>query len=344
MSFSIRPGRIAAPAVALFVLAASVTAQDGGLARIKDIAVVRGVRENQLVGVGLVTGLAGKGDSTNSAITKRSVANLLDAFGLSFDPEEIRAKNAAVVTVTATIPAFSAPGDHVSVHVASLGDATDLLGGILLQTNLRAANGNTYAVAQGVIATDATEGSGRTVGTIPRGAIIERAVSSDLFRDRTLVLVLNRPDFSTAFAVSEAVKSAFSDAEVRAINAAVIEVRPSEEYDGELVSLISAVEQLSVRPDVPARVVVNQRAGVVVLGGNVRIGPVGISYRNNDLKVRPARVYGERKETSFVIERSAGVSDFVLLLQDLGVDTDTVIEILKLIDKAGALYGTLVVE
>ena len=323
---------------------ALVHAQDAVPVRVKDIAVVQGVRENQLVGIGLVTGLAGKGDSNNSLVTKTAIAHLLEAFGLRIAVDDIRSKNTAVVTVSSRLPAFSAPGDRLSVHVASLGDATDLSGGVLLQTNLKAANGNAYAVAQGTVSTDATGGNGRTVGVIPGGAIVEREVGNDLFADDAVVLVLHEADFTTANAVASSIRSAFPEASVRAVNSALVEVLMDSAAAGDPVQFVSQIEQLSVVPDVPARVVINEKSGVVVLGGNVRIGPVGISYRNNDLRVQPVSVYTSDTQHAFMVEPTATVSDFVQLLQDLDVATDTIIEILKLIEKAGALYGTLLVE
>ena len=330
----------------LFVAGYAAEGQEPNTVRIKDIATISGVRENQLMGIGLVTGLAGRGDSVNSLITRTSIANLMSAFGVEVSSDDIRSKNSAVVTLTADLPPFTSLGDRVTVHVASLGDAGSLRGGMLLQTNLKAANGRVYAVAQGVVSTASHDESNKTIGIIPGGAIVERDVPSD-FKDQAMVaLILNDADFTTAAAIATAISEIFNENPVRAINAAIVEVELTDEQVADPVSFLSKVEQINVEPDVPAKVVINERSGVVVLGDNVRIGPVAISYRDSSMRIQPISSYRRVNETktSFVVEQTATVSDFIELLQELDVDTDTIIEVLKLVSKAGALFGRLIIE
>ena len=325
----------------LFSISIAIPAQ---VVRIKDIATVQGVRENQLVGIGVVTGLAGRGDSVNSTMTKNSVANLLSAFGLKVDAVDVRAKNAALVAVTATASSFALPGDRIDVKISSVGDASDISGGVLIQTNLRAANGRAYAVAQGIVATTSADSGIRTVGSIPNGAIVETPVGADFLDNEILILILNDPDFSSAAAVGAAVKNAFPDLETNALNAGLVEIRLSQEIRNDLVQFVSLVEQIEITPDAPARIVIDERSGVVVLGGNVRIAPVGISYQDRNIRVQPASIYDVSGEKTFMVEEGATVSDFVLILKELGIETDVLIDIIKLIDKAGALYGELSIE
>jgi len=334
---------IGAALLTIATIIAPLSAQNALTVRIKDIASVQGVRENQLVGIGLVTGLNGRGDSANSRMTKTSISNLLKAFGIRTDPSDIRSKNSALVTVTADVPASSVPGERLDIRVASMADARDLTGGVLIQTNLRAANGGVYAVAQGPITTATGTNDTSTVGTIPRGAIVEAAIGSSLFQQESILLVLQNPDFTNAAGIASAIRGQFPDLRTTATNAGLVQI----EFDANLipdpVEFVSLIEQIRVTPDSPARVVINESSGMIVLGGNVRIAPVGISYQNRQIRVRPASVY-DTNEHMFVIDEGATVADFVLILKELGVSTDVVIGMIKLIDKAGALFGVLSVE
>ena len=343
--------RLVALGFASLVIVSAAFGQSEFTVRVKDVATVQGIRDNQLVGVGIVTGLSGRGDSTNSRMTKSSLSNLLAAFGLRIDAGDIRSKNSAVVAVTATAPSSALPGDRLDIHVASLGDATDLGGGMLLQTNLRAANGRTYAVAQGVVSTTG-EGTARTSGTIPNGAIVENAVGETEFATGALLLVLNDADFTSASNLSTQIAARFPDAAVRALNASVIEIVPDSGTDEtventgpfDFISFIASVEQVRVVPDAPARVVIDESSGVIVLGGNVRIAPVGISYRDRTMRIQPVSIYDTPAEQTFMVSEGASVADFVLILKELEVETDVIIDMIKLIDKAGALYGELTIE
>lgn len=334
---------IGATLLTIAMVAAPISAQDAVTVRIKDIASIQGVRENQLVGIGLVTGLNGRGDSTNSRMTKTSISNLLKAFGIRTDPADIRSKNSALVTVTADVPASSVPGERLDIRVASMADARDLTGGVLIQTNLRAANGEVYAVGQGPVTTATGTSDASAVGTIPRGAIVEAAISSSLFQEESILLVLHNPDFTNAAGIASAIRGQFPDLITTATNASLVQIEFDANLISDAVEFVSLIEQIRVTPDSPARVVINESSGMIVLGGNVRIAPVGISYQNRQIRVRPASIY-DTNEHMFVIDDGATVADFVLILKELGVSTDVVIGMIKLIDKAGALFGVLSVE
>jgi len=239
--------------------------------KIRDIASIEGVRSNQLVGFGLVTGLRGEGDSSRSQVNKKLVSNFLSAFDVNIAAEDIDSKNSAAVVVTAKVPPFIRSGQTVDVTVSSLMDARNIAGGVLLQTNLSAANGEVYAVAQGVVDSsyatqDQQSSNKRTTGSIVAGAIIEQPVVSDFQSENGVAVLLNSPDFSLAIAVRDAIRSQYEDFAVRAVDPEKIEVIPSAASEISTTELSAAIEQLTVNPDYPARVVINRHSGVVVMG------------------------------------------------------------------------------
>lgn len=310
--------------------------------RIKDIAYIEGVRENQLLGFGLVTGLDGRGDSSESVLLKKALKNLIGSFNISITEDDLRSRNSAAVIVTSDIPPFVRPGDRISVEVSSVGDAKSLEGGILLQTNLQAGNGTVYAVAQGMITTSTRRDAVKTVGTVPDGAIVEREVLSTFVENNSVSLVLYNPDFSTASSVANAVSETFPDAEVNPVDASLITISMPQEYEENPVGFISSLEKLKINPDFSAKVVINPRSGVVVFGKDVKIGRVAVSYQEDNIQVGTPFVSDEKKE-QFMIEDDTTVEDLVTVLQDVGLKTDVIIEIIKAIEKTGALFGKLVI-
>ena len=307
--------------------------------RLREISVVEGFRENQLAGLGIVTGLAGKGDSQSSPLMRRFLANMVSNFAEQVSERDIRSKNSAVVLVTADLPAYVQPGERISVRVSSIGDAKSLIGGVLLQTALKGADGAVYAVAQGSIP-GISGSSNDTVASLPGGGIMERAVNSRVSENGTVSILLKEPDFSTAAAVSRAIREN-SEFEVAFADAARISVRIPEEYAERTVEMIAQLENLSVPPGFTDRVVVNPRTGVVVMGKDVRIGKVAVSYQGLKISIMDDDLYSDKESESFLIEQRPTVEDFVDLLREIGVDTKGLIEILQAVDHAGALYGTL---
>jgi flagellar P-ring protein FlgI len=330
--------------ILLLILSTAVFAQDAMKVRLKDIAYLQGVRENQLVGFGLITGLEGNGDSANSALLKSVLSNLLLSFSISIDSEDISSRNTAVVMVTADIPAFVRPGDRISVHVSSIGDARSLSSGVLLQTPLKASNGNVYAVAQGQVGSSGLSTGPETVCIIPGGAIVERQVLSNYLDNDRVSILLRNPDFTTASRIAEMLASTYPDEEAEAIDASLIQISLPEDRTDDPVGFISEIEELEVVPDAPARVVVNPRTGIVVVGKNVKIGQVAISYRDTkiDIGAPRSRSTDDIKNT-IAFPDVPTVDDLVNLLQASGLETDTIVEILKAIEQAGALYGRLVI-
>ena len=338
--------------------------------RIKDIAKVQGVRANQLAGYGLVVGLNGTGDSNKILETMRSIGNMLNEFGVSIDVSTLKPKNVAAVMVTATLPPFVREGDTIDVTVSSIGDAKSIQGGALIQTPLRAGNGNTYAVAQGPVSTGGfSAGRGNnsaqknfpTVGTTPNGAIVESSVEDNIGDNGSLSLSLAKSDFTTASRVAQAINAQYGNI-ARAANPGRIDVTIPGNYRNDVVTFVSSLEELPVTPDNIAKVVVNERTGTIVMGGNVSVddvaitqGGLSISIQRTEDVTQPAPFsYGRTivtKNTDVTVRDSPGstvvlpstadINDIVGALNAVGATPRDIISILQAIKAAGALRADL---
>jgi flagellar P-ring protein precursor FlgI len=315
--------------------------------RIKEIATVEGVRHNQLVGFGLVTGLDGQGDSSRSRLVKQLLANSLASFDVDIAPQEIESRNSAVVMVTAETPTFVRAGQKIDVTVSSVQDARNLKGGMLLQTPLKGANGTVYAVAQGQVDVRVREDEegNRTVGRIVDGALVEREIVSGYDGGRSFSLVLERPDFVTAAAAASALQAELEQAEVTALDAGKIRVDLPDTVDSTLVEVIARAEQVQLQPGRSGQVVINADAGVVVSGREVRIAPVTVTYKEAELSIGGYSIGSSEDRSSSAVElaETSSVAELVSLLKEAGLKIDDIIEIMKTIERAGALYGSLVV-
>ena len=330
--------------VAAFFAALSLFAPVPGEAssRIKDIADLQAARDNQLVGYGLVIGLQGSGDSLrNSPFTEQSIRAMLENLGIATEGGQARAKNVAAVIVTANLPAFVQSGARIDVNVSSLGDASSLTGGTLVMTPLRGADGEIYAVAQGSVFVSgfAAQGEAETLtqgvptsGRVPNGAIIEREVKGDFAHLDHMTLQLRNPDFSTAVRVADA---------INAQAARSWGVRVASEQDARTVTLdkpsnisaarfMAAIENIRIEADAPARVVIDERSGTIVIGADVRLSKVAISHGTPDARVN--LLNGPDLET------------LVGGLNRLGVKPDGIIAILQAVKSAGALQAELVLQ
>ncbi|ATC64111.1 flagellar biosynthesis protein FlgA [Nibricoccus aquaticus] len=344
--------------------------------RVKDLTQVEGSRDNQLVGYGLVVGLAGDGDS-NAVTTLRSVANALQRYGITVAPDQVKAKNVAAVMITADIAAFMKNGSRIDVTVASLGDAKSLQGGVLLQTPLVGADGRVYAVAQGPIAVGGfIGGSGGpggatvqknhpTVGQISNGAIVEREIPATFVRDGILSLQLRNPDFTSASRMAKAINALFPAA-ASASDAASISVKLPERYAGHEVAFLADVGAIEVTPDSNARVVINERTGTIVATSTVHISKVAISHgslvinvtSNLDVSQPNALSKGgqtavtestqttvvEKKGRLVVVEDLPTVDRLAAGLNALGVSTREMMSIFQTLKRAGALQAELVIN
>lgn len=343
-----------------------------GGARIKDIASVKGVRSNQLIGYGLVIGLDGTGDGSKALFTTQSIVTMLENMGMTIDSKTIRVENVAAVMVTAELPPFVSVGNYIDVIVSSLGDATNLQGGTLLLTPLKAVNGTVYAVAQGPVSTGGFQAQGAgagvqknfpTVGRVPQGAMIERELKNNFVTDGHFSLNLMVPDFTTASRVSQTINAAFMESIAFTQNPGSIRIRVPESYDQRIVELITYVEGLSVTPDNTAKVVINERTGTVVMGENVRISTIAIAHGNLSVQIKespdvsqplPFSRSGrtvvtpdtnikveEEDRRLHVIETGVSIGEVVRALNALGITPRDLISILQAMKAAGALSAKL---
>lgn len=339
--------------------------------RIKDIIDIEGVRDNMLVGYGLVVGLNGTGDSLGgSPFTRESLIGMLERLGVNIRDTGLDTDNVAAVMVTATLPPFARQGTRIDVQTSSLGDADSLLGGQLLVTPLIGADGEVYAVAQGPVTVGGFSAGGQaaqvtqgvpTAGRIPGGAIVEREIAFALADMDTLRLSLRNPDFTTASRVTQTINAALGSRLARAQDPATIELRVP--LDQDIVSLITSIEQLTVDPDQPARVVIDESTGVIVMGENVRVSTVAIAQGNLTVRVTetPQVVQpnpfaegqtqtvprtdiaidtGEDRQLG-ILGQSVSLQDLVQGLNALGVSPRDMISILQSIKAAGALQAEI---
>lgn len=357
-------------AILLFILTSFVS----GATRLKELVRIDGVRDNQLIGYGIVVGLNGTGDRRQTVFSAQSLTNLLNQMGVSVPAQAIRVNNTAAVLVTATLPAFAQPGARIDVHTAAIGDASNLQGGILILTSLRGIDGQVYAVAQGPVVTGGFIASGGannrqtvnhpTVGRVPDGAIVERGSPAGSL-DRTVRLQLRNADFTTATRVTEAINRRFTAADkavARADNAGAITVEPPGEWVPRLAEFIAELETLTVEADRLARVVINERTGTIVMGRDVRIAPVAILHGNLTIQVSTAfevsqpqpfsqgttqvvpRVdvgVREEKARNVMLKEGATVDELVRALGAIGATPRDVIAILQNLKSAGALEAEL---
>ncbi len=341
-------------------------------ARIKDIAAFDGVRENQLVGYGLVVGLNGSGDSDQTNFPVQSLVNMLERMGVTISPADVKVKNVAAVSVTATLPPFAKQGTKVDVVVSSLGDAKTIAGGTLVMTPLRGGDNHVYAVAQGSVLTNSFAFAGQgasatknhpTAGRVPSGALVERELPNVLTGKSSLRLNLMQADFTTASRVATAINGRYNGIAATTDGASVT-VRIPDEFASRPVDFIASIETLDVKTDNPSRVVVNERTGTVVMGDAVRISTVAVSHGNLALVVKetpkvsqpPPLSPGVTKETPKtdlkVIEETkrltllpegATIGEIIRGLNLLGVTPRDLISILQAIKAAGALQADLVI-
>ncbi|MEY2878492.1 MAG: hypothetical protein RLZZ15_872 [Verrucomicrobiota bacterium] len=343
--------------------------------RVKDLALIEGGRDNQLVGYGLVVGLAGDGDS-NAATTLRSLANALQRYGLALNPQDIKAKNTAAVMITAEIGAFLKPGSRIDVNVASMGDAKSLQGGVLLQTPLLGGDGRVYAVAQGPVAIGGFLGGAGgaggatvqknhpTVGVISNGAIVEREVLSTFVRDNALRLLLHNPDYASAANMATAINAKWP-ASATPVDAATVSVTLPADYRGRDVAFIADLGQIESATDTLARIVINERTGTIVATSTVRLSHVAIAHgsltitvTNNQGVSQPNALsngqtqqvqstqtaVNEGKGGFTIVPEQPSIERLAAALNALGVSTRDMMAIFQSLKRSGSLQAELVIN
>ncbi len=341
-------------------------------ARLKDITTVEGCRENQLVGYGLVVGLAGTGDS-NAAYTVQAVSNYLKRFGLSIPASNIKPQNIAAVMLTANIGPFAKPGSKIDVTLSSIGDAKTLQGGVLLQTPLIGADDQVYAVAQGPVAVggflSGTPGATvqqnhPTVAMLTGGAIVERSIDTHYLSNGTLNLVLNAPDYASAARLADRLNTAFPHSAYTP-DPSVVNVKLPADYAQYPVNFLAAIGDLEITPDTPAKVIINERTGTIVATESVKLSPVAISYGSLTVNItetlsasqpnsfgdgetvvlsQPSTSVKEVKGGFQAIAAAPTLDRLTAALNSLGVSTRDMMSILQALKKAGALQAELVID
>lgn len=313
---------------------------EAGAARLKDIASIRGVRDNQLIGYGIVVGLKGTGDGKNE-FTSKSVARMLDKLGVKVDGGDVASKNVAAVIVTANLPAFAKAGNPIDITVSALGDASSLEGGTLLQTPLRAANEQVFAVAQGSISIGGDDKSRITTsGRIPNGALVEKDIQADFASRKMFRLTLHNPDFTTAARSMLTINKELGGHYASAKDAGTIDIVTPFAYENRGVELLATIENININPDQRAVVIINEKTGTVVIGERVKISRVAISHGNLSVKVGDGKKSGSEEKVA-VLDSGVSVGDLVQSLNKLGVTPKDLITILQSIKAAGALHGEL---
>jgi flagellar P-ring protein FlgI len=312
-------------------------------ARLKDIASLRGVRENQLIGYGLVIGLKGTGD-TQTDYTNKSFGRFIEKLGVKINAEQAAGKNVAAVIITAKLPPFAKAGKPLDITVSSIGDSTSLVGGTLIQSPLRVGNDQIYAVAQGAVS---VLGDGKdlhtTVGRVINGAMIERDIEADFSSRKMYRMTLHNPDFTTAARTLLTINKELGGQYASAKDAGTIDIITPAAYESKGVELMATIENIEINPDQKARVVINEKTGTIVIGEKVRISKIGISHGNINLKIVDEKtkktIASEDKAT--LLDTGSSVGDLVQALNKLGVTPKDLISILHSIKAAGALQGEL---
>ncbi len=339
---------------------------------LRDITDIEGVRDNQLVGYGLVVGLQGTGDRQQTFFTVQTLANAMQRMGVQIAPGVVVVKNVAAVFVTASLPPFSRPGMKVDVTVSSVGDAKSLQGGVLLMTSLRGPDGQVYAEAQGSLAlggySEGAAGNLRqvnqpNVGRVPEGGIVEREVSVDLSRFRTVSLLLRNSDFTAARDIADVINKELGSSVATAIDSRTIHVDVQQSGVSSVPLLISRVQALAIHFQAPAKVVVNERTGTIVMGGAVTLSPVSVLHGSLSIQVETSYAVSQPlpfsntgtttpvanttiavkdlPAQSIRLENGANVDDLIRGLHAIGATSHDIVAILQAIKAAGGLQADL---
>ena len=370
-------GFVSAIAIAAMVVVTAAPAKHAEAApRIKDIVEFEGVRANLLIGYGLVVGLNRTGDRlANSVFTQQSLVAMLERLGVNTRDADINTQNVAAVMVTATLPPFARHGTRLDVAVSALGDATNLLGGTLLVTPLLGADGEVYAVAQGSLAVNGFTAQGQsgttvtkgvpTSGRISNGAIVERELGFELDGMEEVTIALRNPDFTTARRIADAINIRLGSNFAAPTDPGTVIMRVPQSYQGSVADLMTDVEQLTVEPDMPARVVIDETSGVIVMGEKVRLNTVAIAHGNLTIKItetpqvsQPGAFAPEGAATTtvdrssieidegednrlHVVDSGVSLQDLVSGLNSLGVGPRDMMSILQTVKAAGALQAEI---
>jgi flagellar P-ring protein FlgI len=360
------------PALVALVLLTCAGSSAGAVSRIKDLASVEGIRQNQLIGYGLVVGLNGTGDTLNNTpFTKQSLQGMLERLGVNIRGQQIRTGNVAAVMVTANMPPFATQGTRIDVTASAMGDSKSLLGGTLLVTPLLGADGNVYAVAQGSLAIGGFQAEGEaakitrgvpTVGRLTNGAIVEREIEFSLATLGKLRLALRNADFTTAKRIAIAINDYMGTPVAEPLDPSTVQLTLPPKFPQNLVAMLTEIEQLQIEPDETAKIVIDERSGVIVIGRDVRVSTVAVAQGNLTVSISEARQVSQpnafaRGSTREVARTRVGVTEdgrslavvgegvslqqVVDGLNALGIGPRDMITILQAIKAAGAIQADI---
>lgn len=338
--------------VAFLILAMAVPAFAQMTVKLKDITRVGGIRDNQLIGYGLVVGLNGRGDSAKCKITRDTASALLDRFNVRVESRDIVSRNIAAVIITANLPSFTEPGSRIDIKISSVGDAGSIENGELLQAPLKAGDGMVYAVAQGTVVTvyrDKNDAYGRmTVGYVPNGALVEKRTATSYTNGGRISLILADADFTTVKNAIDAINAQYGSVIASSINNTTIDVAIPAEYAMNVSSFVSEIGNVEIEAGNMARVVIDRRSGTVVMGGDIRISACAISLKSLNVNVGMDDLVrgwaGQKKEdNSFMLEEGTDVKTIIDGLNKMGAKTDDIISIMRALKVAGALHAELIV-
>lgn len=309
--------------------------------RLKDIVTVKGVRENPIIGYGLVIGLNGTGDA-GGEITNTSLRKMFEKLGLN-PKTEVSSKNVAAVVVTAKLPAFARVGQKIDLTVSSIGDASSLAGGTLLVTPLKAGDGNVYAVASGPVSIGGLKQGAKfaTTATVPSGATIEREVMTDFEKKNSLRLSLNNPDFTTAARIEKVINEELGGKFASAKDATTIDLIVPATYERNVVQLMAIIENFRVITDSSAKIVFNERTGTLVAGGEVMVKPVAISHGALTIEIKNDDGKAGKPGSFYHMDKGVSLSELVKSLNAFGVGPEDLMSIFQTLKRDGALIGEL---
>ncbi|MBL4683921.1 MAG: flagellar basal body P-ring protein FlgI [Nannocystaceae bacterium] len=369
--------KLASLAAAVLIVGAAGlgTPSEANAARLKELVDVEGFRDNPLVGYGLVVGLQGTGDNSSDVATRQSLSRLMNHLGIEVQPDQIKAKNVAAVIITARLPPFAKPGATINVTVSSMSSAKSLQGGTLIATPLKGADRNTYAVAQGSLSLGgfsvdgasggSTKKNHATVGKIPGGGVLERAAPGTMPSKR-VTLLLRDADFTTATRTAKAINGRLGASVARVRDAGTVDVRITKRWRGHVAALVATLESVDVTPDAPARVVIDERTGTVVVGAHVTLGEAAIAHGGITVKITEKRLVSqpgggllgggsgdtavvpdteievtEGEGRLHVLPEAANVGDVAAALNALGVKPRDLVSIFQALQIAGALRAEI---
>lgn len=345
---------------------------------VRDITTIAGVRDNPLVGYGLVVGLRGTGDSQQTIFTVQTLANAMQKMGVLIPPSTSVVKNVAAVFITATLPPFARPGERLDITVGSVGDAHSLEGGVLLMSALHGPDGKVYAEAQGSLimggyvagtGTNGKQVNPTNVGSIPGGAIVERDTAVDISGFKTVSLLLRNPDFDTATEIARAVNAAFHKTVASALDSGRVDISVTDASEQSVPLLIARIQDLSISVHTPAKIIINERTGTIVMGGDVKLSPVSVIHGNLSIQVvtfyAPVQPAGFGSAGAFAppvlvpqttvnvndgpaqsmrLEEGANVDELVNGLHSIGTSAHDVVSILQAIKAEGGMQAELEVQ